>query len=145
MASQSTYLQQAPSGQPSSGWATGVISFASLIMILTGGLQALAGLIAIFNDKFYAVTANYVFQFDATTWGWIHLIVGTVVFLAGFGVLFGWIWARAVGILLAVLSAIAAFLFVPYYPFFALLIVALDVLVIWALAAHDPRPDARAY
>jgi hypothetical protein len=68
--------------------------------------------------------------------GWIHMILGVIVALAGFGLLAGRTWARAVGITLAVLSAIANFMFIPYHPFWALLVIALDVFVIWALAAH---------
>jgi hypothetical protein len=103
--------------QTTSGWAVGFILFAAIMMIMVGIWQALQGLIAIFENEFYVATRNYLFQFDATTWGWIHLIVG-------------------VTIALAVLSAIANFLFIPYYPFWSLLIIAVDVFVIWAIAAH---------
>jgi hypothetical protein len=68
-------------------------------------------------------TREYLFQFDITTWGWIHLILGIVVALAGVGLLAGRTWARVVGITLAVLSAIANFMFIPHHP-------------LWALAAH---------
>lgn len=122
--------------ETTSGWAIGFISFAAVMMIMTGAFQAFAGLVAIFENQFFVATENYLFQFDATTWGWIHLLLGLVVVGAGFGVMSGRTWARTVGILLAVLSAIANFLFIPYYPFWSLLIIALDVLVIWALAAH---------
>jgi hypothetical protein len=126
-----------------SGWAVGFILFAAIMMMMTGVFQALAGLIAIFENEFYVATRNYLFKFDATTWGWIHLILGVIVALAGWGLLSGRTWARAVGITLALLSAIANFLFIPYYPFWSLLIIALDVFVIWALAAHggDVRGD----
>jgi len=126
----------APGDDSSSMWASGIISFASILMVLTGSLQGLSGLVAIASDELYVSTEDYLFQLDTTTWGWIHLMFGAVVFLAGFGVLFGQMWARAVGITLAVASSIAFFLFVPYYPFWSLLIIALNVLIIWALAAH---------
>jgi hypothetical protein len=119
-----------------SGWAVGLILFAAIMMIMVGVFQALQGLIAIFENEFYAATRNYIFKFDATTWGWIHLILGLVVAFAGWGLLSGRTWARVLAITLAVLSAIANFLFVPYYPFWSLLLITLDVLVIWALAAH---------
>ena len=121
------------------GWATGFIVFAAVMMMMTGVFQALAGLIAIFENEFYVATRNYLFQFDVTAWGWIHLIVGVIVALAGFALLSGATWARVVGITLAVLSAIANFLFIPYYPFWSLLIIALDVFVIWALAVYGGR------
>jgi hypothetical protein len=106
------------------------------MMITVGIFQAMAGLVAIFNDNFYVLGREYVFKFDVTTWGWIHLILGAVVALAGWAVLAGRTWGRVIGITLAVLSAIANFLFIPYYPFWALTIIALDVFVVWALAAH---------
>jgi hypothetical protein len=119
-----------------SGWAVGFTVFAAILMIMVGVWQALAGLIAIFENEFYVTTRNYLFEFDATTWGWIHLVVGLLVAFAGWGLLSGQTWARVVGITLAALSATANFLFIPYYPFWSLLIIAVDVLVIWALAAH---------
>jgi hypothetical protein len=119
-----------------SGWAVGFVLFAAIMMMMAGIFQALNGLIAIFQDEFYVRTPNYIFQFDATTWGWVHLLLGIVVVLAGWGLLSGQTWARVVGITLAVLSAIANFLFIPYYPVWSLLIIAIDVVVIWALAAH---------
>jgi hypothetical protein len=79
---------------------------------------------------------HYLFQFDATTWGWIHLVIGLLAAFAGWGLLSGRTWARAAAITLAVLSAIANFLFIPYYPFWSLLIITLDIFVIWAVAAH---------
>jgi hypothetical protein len=119
-----------------SGTAVGFILFAAIMMIMVGVFQALQGIIAIFENEFYVTTRNYVFQFDATTWGWIHLVVGLLVAFAGWGLLSGRTWARAVAIILAVLSAITNFLFVPYYPFWALLLITLDIFVIWAVAAH---------
>jgi hypothetical protein len=121
------------------GWAAGFIVFAAVMMLMAGIWQALAGLIAIFNNEFYVATRNYLFKFDVTAWGWIHLILGIIVALAGWGLLSGRTWARVVGITVAVLSAIANFLWLPYYPFWSLLIIALDVFVIWALAVYGGR------
>ncbi|HSJ43152.1 MAG TPA: hypothetical protein VK923_00530 [Euzebyales bacterium] len=145
MASQTQRSAAAPRDDATSGWAIGFISFAAIIMIMSGVFQTLAGLVAVFENEFYVATPNYLFQFDATTWGWIHLILGLVVLAAGFGMLSGQTWARVVGITLAVLSAIANFLFIPYYPFWSLLIIVLDVMVIWALAAHGDVMRSDAY
>jgi hypothetical protein len=110
-------------------------------MITIGVFQAIAGLAAIIEDEFFVVTQNYTFDLDVTAWGWIHLIVGIVLVLAGFYLFTGSTWARIVGITLAILSAVANFFFIPYYPFWSILIIALDVWVIWALT----RPlEARA-
>jgi hypothetical protein len=119
-----------------SGTAVGFILFAAIMMLMIGIFQAIAGLVAIFENEFYVTTRNYLFKFDATTWGWIHLIVGLLIVFAGWGLLSGRTWARTVAIILAVLSAIANFVFIPYYPFWALLIITLDIFVIWAVAAH---------
>ena len=132
----SQYRAASRAGEETSGWAAGFVLFAAVMMIMAGVWQALAGLIALFENEFYVATRNYLFEFDATTWGWIHLLLGVIVGLAGLGLLAGQTWARVVGITLAVLSAIANFLFIPYYPFWSLLIIALDVFVIWAIAAH---------
>jgi hypothetical protein len=140
----SRYRAAGRAREETSGWAVGFILFAAIMMIMSGIFQALDGLVALFNDTFYVTTRNYTFQFDVTTWGWIHLILGIVVALAGWGLLSGRTWARVVGITVVVLSAIANFLWLPYYPFWALIIIALDVFVIWALAAHgrDVRGDS---
>jgi hypothetical protein len=122
--------------EEASGWAVGFILFAAILMIMVGVFQALQGLIAIFENEFYVATRNYVFEFDATTWGWIHLLLGLLVAFAGWGLLSGRTWARVVAITLAVLSVIANFLFIPYYSFWALLIITLDIFVIGAVAAH---------
>jgi len=116
--------------------AAGAILFAGIMMIVVGIWEALEGLIAIFEDEFYVATRRYLFQFDVTTWGWIHVILGLVLASAGYGLLTGRTWARVVAITLAALSAIANFLWLPHYPLWALLIISVDVLVIWAVAAH---------
>jgi hypothetical protein len=128
---------QSPSARPDpGGWAVGFTMFAAVMMITVGAWQALQGLIAIFENEFYVQTRNYLFEADATSWGWIHLVLGVIVAFAGFGLLSGRTWARVVGITLAALSATANFLFIPYYPFWSILIIAVDIFVIWALAAH---------
>ena len=106
------------------------------MMIMAGGFQAVAGLAALFEDSFYVSTPNYLLEFDTTTWGWIHLLMGVVVLLAGIAVLNGQVWGRTVGVILAVLSAMVNFAFIPYYPFWSMLIIAVDIFVIWALTAH---------
>jgi hypothetical protein len=116
-----------------SGWAIGGVTFASTIMILVGIFQAFAGLAAIIDDQFYVITQNYAFDLDTTAWGWIHLILGIVVVFAGFALWGRKVWAATVAIFLAMLSAIANFFFIPYYPFWSILMIALAVWVIWAL------------
>ena len=91
-----------------SGWAVGYIMFASFILIMVGIFHAIDGLAAIINDTFYAPVGDYVFKFDVTAWGWIHLIAGIIVLIAGFSLYSGAVWARTVGVILALISAVAA-------------------------------------
>jgi hypothetical protein len=124
-------------------WAAGLITFAGAIMLMAGVFQSITGLAAIFDDKFLVVTQNYVFDLDATAWGWTHLLIGIVLGAAGWAVFSGAAWGRAVGMVLAIVSAIANFFFIPYYPVWAIVIIALDVAIIWALCVWD-RGSARA-
>lgn len=130
---------EAGSYEKTSGWAVGFVVFAAVMMMLIGSFQAIAGIAAIFEDEFFVVGPNYVYDVDVTAWGWIHLILGVTVFLAGAGALSGATWARVVGITLASLSAIANFFFIPYYPIWSIVIIALDVAVIWALSVYGRR------
>lgn len=133
---QQTASQLAGDQEGSRGaWATGFIVFAA-VMMMGGAFQAIAGLVALFHDDFYLTTPNYLLQFDTTTWGWIHLLLGVLVLFASFAVLSGKVWGLTIGIVLAVLSALANFAFIPYYPLWSLVVIALDVFVIWALAVH---------
>jgi len=116
-----------------SGWAIGGITFAGTMLILIGMFQAIDGLVAIFNDDFFLVTQNYTFNLDTTAWGWIHLLLGIVMVLAGWSIFAGKTWAAVVALTLAMLSAVANFFFIPYYPFWSIVLIALDVWVIWAL------------
>ena len=115
------------------------IWFAASMMLLIGTFEILAGLGAILDDNFFTPTHHYTFNLSVTAWGWIHLVLGILLVVVGYFVLQGSDWARGVGIGLAVLSAIANFLALPYYPLWAILIITLDVLVIWGLSAW--RPD----
>lgn len=116
--------------------AVGATVSAAVLMILIGAFHAIAGLVALFNDTFYVVGHKWVFEFDVTAWGWIHLLLGIVVAVAGFFVFRGAVWARTVGIALAALSAVLNFAWLPYYPVWSILIIAFDAAVIWALTAH---------
>ena len=119
-----------------SGSAVGFTMFAGVMMILIGSFHAIAGLSGIIKDDFFAITPNYILEFDSTTWGWIHLIGGIVVLLAGVSVFNGAVWARTVGVLVAGISAIVSFAWIPIYPIWSLIIIAIDVAVIWALTVH---------
>ena len=118
------------------GSAVGFIVFAGILMIMAGIFQFIAGITGIAQNEIYITTPNYLFKFDATAWGWIHMLVGIVVGFAGWALLAGRTWGRVVAITVAALSALANFLFIPYYPIWAITIITLDVFVIWAVAVH---------
>ena len=112
--------------------------FAGILMIIGGFFWSLEGLAGVVNHSFYKPVNNY-YSISATTWGWVHLLLGLLVLAAGFAVITGQTWARVTGIILASVSAIANFVFIPWAPFFAILIIAIDLWVIHALWVY--RPD----
>ena len=119
-----------------SGAAIGWSAFAAFMLMMIGIFQGLAGLGAIINDDRFAVTEDYVVKLDTTQWGWIHLIIGILVFLAGLGIFSGNVLARTVGVFVALLSAVANFVWLPIQPVWSAIMIAICVAVIWALTAH---------
>ena len=117
------------------GW-TGWIAFAGVMMIISGGLNALYGLIAVMNDEWVVWTNRASLYLDISQWGWVHLVIGLVVLFSGIGVFSGNVLARTVGVIAVTISLIANFFFIPAYPLWAIAVVVIDVLVIWALTAH---------
>jgi hypothetical protein len=117
------------------GWV-GWIFFAAVLMILAGIMNAIHGFIALVNDEWVVWGNRADLYLDLTTWGWVHLLVGIVVFLAGIGLLSGNVLARAIAVIVASVGIIANFLFIPAYPVWALTVIAVNVFVIYALTAH---------
>jgi hypothetical protein len=116
-------------------WAIGGSIFAATVMITIGIMQFVEGLVAVTNgNKFYIHTEHYIFEFNATAWGWTHLILGVIVAVAGAYIFTGSLVARSIGITVAALSALANFVWLPYFPLWAVIVIALDVAVIWSLA-----------
>lgn len=121
---------------PASGWAVGWTIYAAVWMWILGFFHALAGFAGIVEDEILVATPNYLLQFDVTTWGWIHLILGIVVLIAGFSVFNGAVWARAVGVVVAAVSIISNFAWLPYQPWWSIIMMTAGAFVIWALTAH---------
>lgn len=117
-------------------WTKGWLAFAAIMLMMAGVFHAMAGLVALFDDTYYVVGEEWVFEFDVTAWGWIHLIGGIVVLVSGIGILSGNVAARTVGVVVAALSAIANFAWLPYQPVWASIMIALCITVIWALTVH---------
>lgn len=111
--------------------------FAGTLMIIGGFFWALQGLAGLINSNFFRPVADY-YNISGTTWGWVHLSLGILVLLAGFAVLAGQTWARVTGIILVSISAILNFVFIPWAPFWAITIIAIDIWIIHALAVYRP-------
>ncbi|WP_435971552.1 DUF7144 family membrane protein [Streptomyces sp. Qhu_M48] len=124
------------SGPVVGGW----VVFAAVLMIFVGLMTLFQGIAGIAKDDLFVTTRNYVYQFSLTGWGWVHLILGIIMLLAGFALFKGALWARMIGVALAGLGMIANFMWLPYYPFWAMLLIAIDVIVIWALCAAPRLP-----
>lgn len=136
-----TYVRE----REESGW-TGWIAFGGIMLILLGLFSVIEGLVAVFDQQFYAVTrSGLVVTADLTVWGWVHFGMGAIAFAAGIGVLAGNKAARIAAAIIAGLSAIVHLAFIPAYPLWAIIIIALDVIVIYALIAHgdELKPPAK--
>jgi hypothetical protein len=132
------------STQTVSPWAHGIAVFAGVVMIIGGAFQALEGLSGIVHDKYLVVAPSTIYAFDLTVWGVIHLLVGLALLVIGVALLRGQTWARVAGMIVAVVSAILNFAWLPYSPLWAIMVIAVDILIIWALAAYLRQPTLGA-
>jgi hypothetical protein len=118
------------------GWA-GWVAFAGIMLIMLGFFQMIEGLVALFNDGFYLVRAEeLVVNVDYNAWGWTHLILGAIAVAVGFGLMVGNMFARVAGIAIAMLSAILNLVFLSAYPVWSAIVIAIDVIVIYAIVVH---------
>src|SRR5215212_6942409 len=126
--------------QRGSPWAGGPILLAGAILVIAGIWQVFIGTTAIVHDRIYVETPRYLYAFDLTVWGWVELLTGVLSVAAGYAALRGQTWARVVGIALCAFSMVVQFMFIPHYPIWSLLVIAMDVVVIYALAAYRASP-----
>jgi hypothetical protein len=138
IAQKSTYHEYGERAHHTTSAWVGWIGFAAVVMILSGMFQAIEGLVGIFRQSFYVVAHNsqLLIVNNIHTWGWINLIVGTLVLLAGVSLFSGATWARVVAVLFALGSAIVNMVYLPNYPVWSILCIALSVIVIYAVMAH---------
>jgi len=123
-----------------SPWAHGIVVFTGVIMIVGGAFQALEGLAGVVHDKWLVAAPGSIYAFDLTVWGVIHLLVGLALVVIGVFLLRGQTWARVAGLVVAVVSAIMNFAWLPHSPWWAIMIIVVDFLIIWALAAYLRQP-----
>lgn len=132
---------EAAAARPSAwvGW----IFFAAMMLIMTGAFQIIMGLTALVRSGYYLVGPNdLLVSVNFTAWGWTHIGVGVLAIAAAFGLLAGQLWARVVGIALALVSAIVNLAFIEAYPLWSIMVIALDVVVIYAIAMHGSEMRA---
>ncbi|MER6997189.1 hypothetical protein [Streptomyces sp. NPDC000410] len=110
-------------------------------MIFGGFMAIVEGISAIAEDRVFLSTRHYIYGFDLTAWGWIHVILGVLIGCAGVALFKGATWARTVGVVVAGVAMLANFLWLPYAPFWALILIALDVVIIWALCTAPSPSD----
>ncbi len=130
MSSQSNHKAADSGGSP---WAAGVTMLAGILLAISASFQILEGISGIANDEVFVAGVDYVYAFDVTTWGWINLVFGVIALLTAIGILARQGWAWLVGILIAALSMISNFAYLPYFPIWGLTVIVIDVVVMWAL------------
>ncbi|MFJ9635213.1 hypothetical protein [Streptomyces sp. NPDC101178] len=136
----STSRSTAPGDGSGNPWAGGGTLFAGFLLLVDGVLGVIKGIAGIATNDVYTVVNDYVFKFNVTAWGWIHLILGVLLIFVGWGILKGASWARVVGIVLVSLNLIANFMWLPYTPVWAVVTIAIDVFIIWALCTDRSKP-----
>lgn len=125
---------------PAAGFMTDVVGvLAGVLLLMSGAFEILQGASAIANDDLYAAGSDFLYQFDMTVWGWVHLVIGVLSIIVGIGILGGRSWALVAGMIIAGLSAIANFAFLPHYPLWAVTVIAVDLLIIHALSVQLRR------
>lgn len=117
-------------------WGAAGVFTAGVLLLLAGGWQILVGISALVNDQVFVVGVQYVWKFDLTVWGWIQLVLGVALVVVGVFVLRGATLAAVVAAVLATVSALLNFMWLPYQPLWAVLVIAVDVFIIWSLGAH---------
>ncbi|MFI9045552.1 hypothetical protein [Streptomyces sp. NPDC053427] len=137
-----THAGETPVGNTSrtggSSAAAGWTVFAAVLMVFGGIMAIFEGISAIATDKVFVAAPHYAYQFNLTSWGWIHLILGIIVACAGVALFTGATWARVVGVIVAGVSMVANFIWLPYFPLWAIVMIAIDAFVIWALCTSSP-------
>jgi hypothetical protein len=140
MTSSATGPATGAGGHRAEGQGYGLVLFASVLLLIVGCFNLIYGIAAIANSHVFTANAHYVFG-DLRTWGWITLIIGVLQLVAAGGVLMGNQWARWFGVLVLGLSAIDQMFFIPAYPFWSLMIIAVDVVALYGLCAYGSRAN----
>lgn len=114
------------------GW----VVFAGLTMIIVGAIEVMMAMVAFFNRAYYVPASALAVHINYAGFGWIQLLIGLVFIAAGYGLIAGQLWARITAVVIAFLSAVANLAFIAAYPWWALTVIALDVVIIYAVTVH---------
>ncbi|MDK0519267.1 hypothetical protein [Streptomyces sp. ML-6] len=125
--------------EDSNPWAAGGTMFAGVLLLVDGAFGVIKGIAGIASDEVYTRIGSYTFEFSVAAWGWIHLVVGIVLGFVGWGILRGALWARATGVVIAAINLIVNFVWLPYHPVWAVISIAIDTFVIWALCTDRSK------
>ncbi|MDH6124354.1 hypothetical protein [Kitasatospora sp. GP82] len=124
-----------PGSRPTAA-VTGLVLFAGVMMLVNGLLGILQGIVAVAKDSVYVTTQHYTFEFSLTAWGWIHIVWGLAIAAVGYGVIKGSSWGRVIAILVVSLGLALNFVFLPYYPLWSLVVIAIDSIILWSLCLY---------
>jgi hypothetical protein len=143
MTSSTTESARGAGGRHPEGQGHGLVLFASVLLVIVACFNLIYGIAAIANSHVFTANAHYVFG-SLRTWGWITLIIGVLQLLAAAGVLAGNQWARWFAVVVLGLNAIDQMFFIPAYPFWSLMIIAVDVVALYGLCAYGSRANLEA-
>ncbi|MCC8929452.1 MAG: hypothetical protein WBB62_03185 [Rhodococcus sp. (in: high G+C Gram-positive bacteria)] len=121
------------------GFAAGITMFAAILLLVAGMLSILRGIAGVSKDEIFVMPGDYIYKLDLTTWGWIYIVLGVLAVAVAIGMMMTATWARVVALSLAALSLIANFLSLPYYPWWSIILIVLNVIVIWAISSWHPN------
>jgi len=116
--------------------AAGATIGAAALLGIVGVLGVFQGLAAILSGPSFVIGFDYVFKIDPSGWGWIHLIVGAAAIAVAIGLFLNKTWAAVAAIVVAGLSIVINFLWMPYYPWWSIIVIAIDVFIIWSVSVH---------
>lgn len=134
----SSIVQPEETSPAKQGVAAGTTFAAAILLFVAAFVSLFQGIAAVAKDDLFVVGVQYVYKMDLTSWGWIHIAIGVLGLAVAVGMMMGAEWARMVGMVFAGISIVANFLWLPEYPLWAIIVIAIDVVVIWALATWDP-------
>jgi hypothetical protein len=118
------------------GWAAGIKAFAGSLLVVIGSFNLIYGFAAVFNDQIWVEGQNRTFLFDLTVWGWVHVVLGALLVLVGIGIFQNASWATIAAAALVMINMVTQMIALPAYPWWSLVVIALDAVILWALLAH---------